>query len=481
MAVALALAVGISSCNSSSAAALDQACSINTDCNSPLICAFARCHQACRESRDCSSGERCVKSGASGVCQLPTESKCGASAMCQSGQVCGTDQQCRTQCSPSVTCSGTDICATIGTVSACYVISNSTDEIVLIGAGILASDGAVIADGSAGIGDASGSGSDAEGGASPSDATMATGGDAGDATMAASDGGQDASDGTGGLSEGAAVDASPGNSCPTGAQTQFGNIATGDSNSAFGGGTTLISAVFLQSFDLQTTANRGAAQPLFSLKNLVAPNHGDYCRSGTPVICTAGGVSSVAIAPTGQIALVGSAGFVNDAGGCGSQGGRCWAESMLYAAFLDAASDGGVSGLRVRNIVLLETASSRGSPRVIWSKASQAFVMSWWYQGSDNANHVKVAKFLADGRTAGGNSDVAPTDRPQGVINATGDQGSVGVSGNLFGVAYATGTGGYPALTVMDPVGIQVGTVATPAPSTASTSQARLGQWTHSL
>jgi hypothetical protein len=51
--VAVALAT---SCSKSAALAAD--CSINSDCNSPLICAFGRCHNECTATRDCPTGER---------------------------------------------------------------------------------------------------------------------------------------------------------------------------------------------------------------------------------------------------------------------------------------------------------------------------------------------------------------------------------------------------------------------------------------
>src|SRR5579862_1930676 len=68
------LAMG-ASCNSSSQVGLSQNCSLNSDCDSPLVCVFSRCHQQCKTSEDCASGERCVASGGGGdnVCQLAQE------------------------------------------------------------------------------------------------------------------------------------------------------------------------------------------------------------------------------------------------------------------------------------------------------------------------------------------------------------------------------------------------------------------------
>jgi len=98
--------VGAAHCGSSggvATVALAQECSINSDCDSPLVCAFGRCHAACAESRDCPLGERCVSSGAQGVCELPIDDVCGPAALCPSGLVCLGDQ-CRNACSTTQPC-----------------------------------------------------------------------------------------------------------------------------------------------------------------------------------------------------------------------------------------------------------------------------------------------------------------------------------------------------------------------------------------
>jgi hypothetical protein len=115
------LAGAVPSCSSSSAlAGLDQGCSINSDCDSPLICAFGRCHTACNESRDCGAGERCVQSSAGAVCELPDESSCSSTSTCATGLVCATDDQCRAPCVTAAQCADGQSCVTSGTISACY-------------------------------------------------------------------------------------------------------------------------------------------------------------------------------------------------------------------------------------------------------------------------------------------------------------------------------------------------------------------------
>jgi hypothetical protein len=102
---ATAPALGLTGCSSSpSQVGLAQGCSINSDCDAPLICAFTRCHSACTESRDCPTGQRCVLSGTSGVCQLPAESTCSAGTMCVSPLVCAPDEQCRNACQTAQQC-----------------------------------------------------------------------------------------------------------------------------------------------------------------------------------------------------------------------------------------------------------------------------------------------------------------------------------------------------------------------------------------
>jgi hypothetical protein len=113
--------LAMASCSSGSGLSpvgLAQGCSINSDCNSPLICAFGKCHEACQQSRDCPSGERCVSGGMDNVCELPTESTCSSGSQCPTGLTCSTtDMQCRNGCTTSADCTvAGDLCAN----GACY-------------------------------------------------------------------------------------------------------------------------------------------------------------------------------------------------------------------------------------------------------------------------------------------------------------------------------------------------------------------------
>jgi|HubBroStandDraft_6_1064221.scaffolds.fasta_scaffold36952_3 hypothetical protein len=277
------------------------------------------------------------------------------------------------------------------------------------------------------------------------------------------------------------------NSCPS-AQTQFGITAQGDVNENFQSGVgartatdlyifsgyvgpdpnaeagaPTINATYVQAFDAQTAVSKGPAQLLFVQPNLINADFGGYVSA----------LYSTAVSPTGQIALVYRANHNGNT------------DIGLYAAFLDSAvdagtgSDGGIAGLQLKNIVLLETVWMTGQPYVIWSDASQAFVISWFYHPGPGdpgpGAAVAVAKFLVGGQAAGGSTNPVPTNDPNGyVYNPTlgyslvpsSVSGSVGESGNLSGVAYLDTPGNNPGITVLDSIGNQVGSSFELVPNT---------------
>src|ERR1019366_7037801 len=98
---------------SSSGVELSGSCSINSDCDSPLICAFGKCHKACEVSSDCpvtSPAERCIVSGTTGVCELPQELTCSGTKPCPTTLLCASDEQCRTPCEMTNQCAGGQVC-----------------------------------------------------------------------------------------------------------------------------------------------------------------------------------------------------------------------------------------------------------------------------------------------------------------------------------------------------------------------------------
>jgi hypothetical protein len=136
------VAVAGASCGSSGSTplvGLSAGCSLNSDCDNPLICVFSRCHAACNDSADCMPGERCVPAGgdagAVNVCQLPGESQCGAGSLCLGGEVCGSDDQCRAPCQTSANCLSMETCLTIGGAGgACYDPNDAYDKTALAAA-----------------------------------------------------------------------------------------------------------------------------------------------------------------------------------------------------------------------------------------------------------------------------------------------------------------------------------------------------------
>jgi len=84
---------------------------MNSECTSPLICTFGRCHTACAEARDCPTGQLCVKGPTGAVCQLPAESGCTSGDQCAATLVCAADHVCRSDCSADGACpTGTQKC-----------------------------------------------------------------------------------------------------------------------------------------------------------------------------------------------------------------------------------------------------------------------------------------------------------------------------------------------------------------------------------
>jgi hypothetical protein len=440
------MGVASSSCSSSTGGAgLSDSCAINSDCDAPLICAFAQCHDACAESRDCPDGERCLLSGTGGTCQLTQDSTCSVGiATCQIGQACGTDMQCRELCATTSDCARGDVCLPTGTTSECYSPSNAIDEAALITAGILSPDGAVLADGSIGTG------------TSPPDGSMVG-----------------SKDGSGG----SVVDAPTGNACPS-AQTQFSSTAQGDSNPDFTSGvgartssqllafdsyvgpdpsgeagTDNIGAIYQQAFDPVSGASAGPAAYLATVKNLDVLGH-DIVYSMT--------IESSGISPSGRIALVYLVRFLDGHG--------AYDETDLYATFIDASGDGG-AGLSVDRTVLLTTAPVYEQPYAIWSTTSDAFVFSWY--DADGGEYVTIQKFLANGSPAGGNSTVVPTDSPQNMVVANSNvaQGAVAESQGFFGVGYSSAVTDYATeMTVLDPTGTPIGSSILVVPESTSGS-----------
>ena len=108
--VALACIVVVA-CSKDYGEAIGGSCNINSDCDSPLVCAFSRCHDQCTSSRDCPSGERCMTAQYPlHVCQLDAEKSCTNDTDCPFGKRCAVDNQCRDACSYDRNCPGGQLC-----------------------------------------------------------------------------------------------------------------------------------------------------------------------------------------------------------------------------------------------------------------------------------------------------------------------------------------------------------------------------------
>jgi hypothetical protein len=100
------VAIAAASCSASSKKLdLGGGCIQNSDCNNPLSCKFASCHQQCVQSRDCPIGQQCVAADdGMGVCQTLVEAACGASTTsCILPLVC-VNSTCVNVCTPAGTC-----------------------------------------------------------------------------------------------------------------------------------------------------------------------------------------------------------------------------------------------------------------------------------------------------------------------------------------------------------------------------------------
>ncbi len=93
-------------------AKLASSCLINSDCESPMVCAFKSCHVECTTSRDCEDGARCIAAERPfRVCQLETERDCSTNADCPTPLVCGVDGECRDGCASARDCIEGQLCA----------------------------------------------------------------------------------------------------------------------------------------------------------------------------------------------------------------------------------------------------------------------------------------------------------------------------------------------------------------------------------
>ena len=299
-------------------------------------------------------------------------------------------------------------------------------------------------DGAAGQPDVSLTAADApraEDGASGTDAGTADG--AIDAPGSGGASGSDGATGSGG---------STGGSCPGQAPTNFGHMATGDSNPKYTSGVGVrtatefvvfsgyvgpgasgidagaspgtVNRIDVQHFDLTTGASKGRSAQL-----LIAAGDG-----------TGLSIDGAAVAPTGEVAIVYSAAT--------SAPGAKYGD---YVEFLDKD----LTPRQSTQIVALGLDQYADQGHVQWLNGK--FVASVVVNNATNAT-VKIAKFTADGTNAGSTSTIA-TDDPSGNVSVyNNNESETAYSGGLYAVGYLTSTPMYaPYVTILDSLGTEVG------------------------
>jgi hypothetical protein len=269
----------------------------------------------------------------------------------------------------------------------------------------------------------------------------------------------------GGGSTGSKVDGSPptdgtsGTACAPGqAPTNFGNVATSDSNPNYTSGVGVLTATEFLIFNgyvgPDSTDGGVVDGATATLVNRIDVQHFDPISgkkkgSATPLLTAAGDggglyITGADIAPTGEIAVIYS---LHAASGWGA-----------YLAFLDR-----------------DLATKKTTQFVAWGSGNYCYGSSHvkWLNGefvassvaTNGVRNLKLGKFGADGSNAG-SINAIPTDDPSslvmesylGGLNGYG-QGEVAFSGGLFALAYfsADAKQNPPYLTVVDTLGAEVG------------------------
>jgi uncharacterized membrane protein YgcG len=160
------------SCGSSSSKSTPttKGCTVNSDCDSPLVCGLQRCHSACRETRDCPDSERCIFTSDGEICQLPDEAKCHYNSDCKDPKlVCAIDGVCRSQCQADIDCPAEQECLKPDLVCVAPAELNSDGKLTPV-------DGGVSSEGGAGNSTGNGGSGESEGGKSGGGGTSAGGG-----------------------------------------------------------------------------------------------------------------------------------------------------------------------------------------------------------------------------------------------------------------------------------------------------------------
>ncbi|MGC4089496.1 MAG: hypothetical protein QM756_16720 [Polyangiaceae bacterium] len=231
LALAFSVAGALDACGDSSeeklrAAQIAEGCSIDSDCDKDLVCAFEHCHAECATNKDCARfNARCVRAeSGTGVCQLPDEEHCIRDKDCVGDEVCASDGRCRDLCSASLVCIDELLCANGG-----YCASDAEVDpqgnLVSPGAGGASNGGASGNAGSAGQSGGAGPESGSTGGAAEAGATSTNGGTTG------TNGGTTSANG--------GTTSSSGGTSPSGGNTSSGGSSGGTGEGGAGGAATV--------------------------------------------------------------------------------------------------------------------------------------------------------------------------------------------------------------------------------------------------
>ena len=90
-------------------------CTLSSECTSPLVCAFQKCHVQCKSTKDCASlgkNSRCVQSDKPYyVCQFQEDAFCKQNSECTIRQLCAKDGQCHDKCTTNRDCLQDQVCS----------------------------------------------------------------------------------------------------------------------------------------------------------------------------------------------------------------------------------------------------------------------------------------------------------------------------------------------------------------------------------
>jgi len=460
-------------CSGSSKVPATPGCFHASDCKDPLQCVQLYCVAACEESRDCPNGERCIKATEGNTCQPPETATCQYTSQCTKPLVCSFDQQCRDQCQKDIDCPTGQKCTSVTHLCADPTIDKNYDPATNEFRG--APDGGTggAGGGSGGVGGAvtgtGGSGAGGGSGASDAgvDAAVANPGDdsgAGGGSSGGSDASVDApvtNPGDSGTDSGGSGDATSSNggdgrapdatatSCTGHAPTNFGHVASSNSDSHYTSGVGLLTSTEFLAFNAYVgpdSTDGGVADGGTGLVNRIDVQHFDLVKatskgSATPLLTAAGDgsglyVNGAAIAPTGEIAIVYAAATASSWG--------------VYLAFLDKD----LALNQTTQLVALGSDYSHNQSHVEWVNGT--FVASSVVGGGPFT--IKMAKFRTDGSNAGSTSAI-PTDDPSGFVYAVYNPGEsqVAFSGSTFAIGYFSTSTQYPSLTLVDEIGAEVG------------------------